>query len=60
MNTEVSLDAQAVARQDDTSNCYIHIVEPEEHNHVLTPELLETCSKSYTPPVLFRKTLGLG
>jgi len=40
--------------QDNTSNSYIHIVEPEEHGGAMTMELLESCSKNFSVPVLFR------
>ena len=44
---------------DDLSNHYIEIVEPDEHNNVLTRELVESCSKNYSKPVVFRKLAPL-
>ncbi|MFG0333327.1 MAG: hypothetical protein ACF8TS_08205, partial [Maioricimonas sp. JB049] len=43
----------------DTSHCYIHIVEPEEHGHELTLDLLRSASKDFSMPVVFRKLATL-
>jgi hypothetical protein len=51
--------AQISSFQDDTSNNYIHIVEQEEHGGTITMELLESCSKNFTVPVLFRQMVPL-
>lgn len=42
------------------NNEYMNIVEPDEHNHVLTKELLAACSNNFSKPVLFRKLVPLG
>lgn len=41
--------------QDDTANGFFNIVEPDEHNNKLTHELLESASKNFSKPVVFRK-----
>ncbi len=46
--------------EDQLFHDYINIVEPDEHNHELTRELLESCSSRYAKPVLFRKLVPLG
>ncbi|QDU36139.1 hypothetical protein Mal4_04220 [Maioricimonas rarisocia] len=43
----------------DTSHCYIHIVEPEEHGNELTLDLLRSASKDFSMPVVFRKLATL-
>ena len=40
------------------SNDFINIVEADEHNSLLTKDLLESCSKDYSKPVLFRGLVG--
>lgn len=44
---------------DDLSHGYINVVERDEHNGVLTMELLEACSKDFRKPVVFRKMVPL-
>lgn len=51
--------AQLSTYQDDTSNSYIHVVEQEEHGGTITMELLESCSKNFTVPVLFRNMVPI-
>lgn len=56
---EADARTDSVPFQDDTSNCYIHVVERSEHGGVLNLEILEACSKGYSVPVLFRGLVPL-
>ena len=48
-----------VSHEDDLSNGYINIIEPEVHKNALTMELLESCSKNFSVPVVFRQMVPL-
>ncbi|CAK9115405.1 Uncharacterized protein SCF082_LOCUS53415 [Durusdinium trenchii] len=50
---------RSTSLENDTSNCFIHVVEASEHGGVLTLDLLEACSKGYSVPVLFRGLVPL-
>lgn len=56
---ETTSVAQLSSYQDDTSHNYIHVVERDEHNGKMTMELLESCSKDFRVPVLFRKMVPI-
>ena len=46
--------------KDDTGNCFIHVIERDEHGGVLTGEVLESCSQEFSTPVVFRGMVPLG
>ncbi|MGI9519776.1 MAG: hypothetical protein ACR2NP_22165 [Pirellulaceae bacterium] len=48
-----------VKHQDQLDNNFINIVERDEHNNELTLELLESCTKNFSKPVLFRQMAQL-
>ncbi len=59
MRTPLAVETTQGTEIDNTSHNYLNIVEPDEHNGVLTLELLESCSKDFRKPVVFRKMVPL-
>lgn len=39
---------------------YLRVVEPDEHKHALTMNLLERCTEGFSKPVVFRKMVSFG